>query len=134
MGAEDFSYVIRARARDDGLPRRAAGGDDPETAPQNHSNLVVFDEAAMALGVALYAAAALSDEAQPGTGSGTGQVPGSGDPVLAVRPKQARQPNRPDPPTPHDRTGWARRLGATRRTRTTHEQLVGCRTNGRGAR
>ena len=32
---------------------------DPATAPQNHSNLVVFDEPSMALGVALYAAAAL---------------------------------------------------------------------------
>ena len=33
--------------------------EDPATAPQNHSNLVVFDEPSMALGVALYAAAAL---------------------------------------------------------------------------
>jgi len=31
----------------------------PATAPQNHSNLVVFDEAAMAVGVALFAAAGL---------------------------------------------------------------------------
>ena len=34
---------------------------DPATAPQNHSNLVVFEEAPMATGVALYAAAALAD-------------------------------------------------------------------------
>jgi hippurate hydrolase len=61
MGAEDFSYVIErvpgmmafVGARPDGL--------DPATAPQNHSNLVEFDEAAMAVGVALYAAAALAD-------------------------------------------------------------------------
>ena len=32
---------------------------DPETVPQNHSNLVVFDEEAMPVGVALYAAVAL---------------------------------------------------------------------------
>ncbi len=35
--------------------------EDPATAPQNHSNLVVFEEETMALGVALYAAAALAD-------------------------------------------------------------------------
>jgi amidohydrolase len=59
MGAEDFSYVTERvpgmmaflGSRPDGL--------DPATAPQNHSNLVVFDEPAMAIGVALYAAAAL---------------------------------------------------------------------------
>lgn len=32
---------------------------DPATAPQNHADLVVFDEGAMAPGIALYAAAAL---------------------------------------------------------------------------
>jgi hippurate hydrolase len=31
-------------------------GIDPETAPKNHSNLVVFDEDALPVGVALYAA------------------------------------------------------------------------------
>jgi len=59
MGAEDFSYVLQRvpgvmaflGARPDGL--------DPATAPENHSNLVVFDEPAMALGVALYTAVAL---------------------------------------------------------------------------
>jgi amidohydrolase len=59
MGAEDWSYVLQRvpgamaflGARPDGL--------DPETAPENHSNLVIFDEAAMALGVALYTAVAL---------------------------------------------------------------------------
>jgi metal-dependent amidase/aminoacylase/carboxypeptidase family protein len=34
-------------------------GLDPATAPLNHSNLVVFDEEAMAVGVALYAAVAI---------------------------------------------------------------------------
>lgn len=59
MGAEDFSYVLERvpgamaflGARPDGL--------DPATAPQNHSDRVVFDEPAMAVGIALYAAVAL---------------------------------------------------------------------------
>jgi len=56
MGAEDWSYVLQkipgvmvslgARPRD----RKLTGY------PQNHSNLVVFDEDAMAVGAALYAA------------------------------------------------------------------------------
>lgn len=58
MGAEDWSYVLQripgmmvnlgARPRD----RELAGF------PQNHSNLVVFEEDAMAVGVALYTAVA----------------------------------------------------------------------------
>jgi amidohydrolase len=61
MGAEDFSYVIeRVPGMMAFLGARPASA-DPETAPQNHSNLVVFDEAPMALGVALYAAAALAE-------------------------------------------------------------------------
>jgi amidohydrolase len=59
MGAEDFSYVLQqvpgAMAFLGGRP----AGLDPATAPQNHSNLVVFDESAMPTGVALYAAVAL---------------------------------------------------------------------------
>jgi len=59
MGAEDFSYVIeRVPGMMAFLGARPAS-EDPETAPQNHSNLVVFEEDPMALGVALYAAAAL---------------------------------------------------------------------------
>ena len=66
MGAEDFSYVIeRVPGMMAFLGARPAS-DDPETAPQNHSNLVVFDEAPMALGVALYAAAALDVVDEPG--------------------------------------------------------------------
>jgi len=58
MGAEDWSYVLEkvpgmmaflgARPRDR----------DAEGYPHNHSNLAVFDEDAMAVGVALYAAVA----------------------------------------------------------------------------
>jgi hippurate hydrolase len=59
MGAEDFSYVLQqvpgALAFVGGMP----DGLDPATAPKNHSNLVVFDEAAMPVGVALYAAVAI---------------------------------------------------------------------------
>ncbi len=59
MGAEDFSYVLQqvpgAMAFLGGTPP----GLDPATGPQNHSNLVVFDEPAMAVGVALYAAVAI---------------------------------------------------------------------------
>ena len=59
MGAEDFSYVIeRVPGMMAFLGARPAA-EDPETAPQNHSNLVVFEEEPMALGVAIYAAAAL---------------------------------------------------------------------------
>jgi len=59
MGAEDFSYVIeRVPGMMAFLGARPAS-EDPDTAPQNHSNLVIFEEAPMALGVALYAAAAI---------------------------------------------------------------------------
>ncbi len=55
MGAEDFAYVLGrvpgalafVGARPDGV--------DPDTAPPNHSNRVVFDESAMAAGVAVHA-------------------------------------------------------------------------------
>src|SRR5262245_44517119 len=59
MGAEDFSYVLQrvpgAMAFLGGMP----AGIDPETAPKNHSNVVVFDEDAMPVGVALYASVAI---------------------------------------------------------------------------
>ncbi len=59
LGAEDFSYVTeRVPGMMAFLGARPAG-EDPATAPQNHSNHVVFDEAAMAVGVALFTAAAL---------------------------------------------------------------------------
>ena len=59
MGAEDFSYVLAevpgALAFLGGCPP----GTDPGRAAPNHSNRVVFDEAAMAAGVAVYAGLAL---------------------------------------------------------------------------
>ena len=59
MGAEDFSYVLQkvpgAMAF---LGARPADRPLAET-PQNHSNRVVFDETALPVGVALYAAVAL---------------------------------------------------------------------------
>jgi metal-dependent amidase/aminoacylase/carboxypeptidase family protein len=59
MGAEDFSYVLQnvpgAMMFLGGTPR----GVDPATAAPNHSNRVLFDEPAMAVGTALYATAAL---------------------------------------------------------------------------
>ena len=59
MGAEDFSYVLQkvpgAMAHLGGRPADV----DPTTAPQNHSNRVVFDEDAMTVGAALHAAVAL---------------------------------------------------------------------------
>ena len=54
MGAEDFSYVLQQ------VPGAMAfvGARPPEvdvaTAPMNHSNRVVFDESAMAAGIATY--------------------------------------------------------------------------------
>ena len=59
MGAEDFSYVLEqvpgAMAFLGACPPEL----DPVTAPGNHSNLVVFDEDALPVGVAVYAAMAL---------------------------------------------------------------------------
>ena len=59
MGAEDFSYVLNrlpgAMLFLGGTPE----GKDPATAAPNHSNRVLFDEAAMQNGVALYSALAL---------------------------------------------------------------------------
>jgi amidohydrolase len=59
LGAEDFSYVLqRVPGMMAFLGARPAGLELDE-APQNHSNLVVFDEPPMALGAATYAAVAL---------------------------------------------------------------------------
>jgi amidohydrolase len=59
MGAEDFSYVLQKVPGAMAFLGAVPGGVDPESVPQNHSNLVVFDEAAMPVGIALYAAVAL---------------------------------------------------------------------------
>ena len=59
MGAEDWSYVLQqvpgAMMFLGGTPE----GQNPATAAPNHSNRVVFDEPAMATGIAAYAAVAL---------------------------------------------------------------------------
>jgi amidohydrolase len=59
MGAEDFSYVLQQVPGMMAFLGARPDGQDPATAPQNHSNRVVFDEPAMALGAALYASVAL---------------------------------------------------------------------------
>ena len=59
MGAEDFSYILQAVPGAMAFVGARRDGPDPATAPQNHSNMVVFDEPAMAVGVALYAAVAI---------------------------------------------------------------------------
>jgi hippurate hydrolase len=59
MGAEDFSYVLQQVPGAMTYLGARPAEVDPATAPQNHSNLVVFDEAALAVGVALYAEVAI---------------------------------------------------------------------------
>jgi hippurate hydrolase len=64
MGAEDFSYVLQQVPGAMAFLGARPGGLDPATAPQNHSNVVVFEEEPMALGVALHVAVALRHLAQ----------------------------------------------------------------------
>jgi amidohydrolase len=59
MGAEDFSYVLQRIPGMMAFLGARPAGLELAAAPQNHSNLVVFDEPAMALGAATYAAVAL---------------------------------------------------------------------------
>ncbi len=59
MGAEDFSYVLQQVPGAMAFVGARPADQDPATAPQNHSNVVVFDEPAMAVGVALYTAVAV---------------------------------------------------------------------------
>jgi hippurate hydrolase len=59
MGAEDFSYVLERYPGAMAFLGACPPGVDPEQAPANHSNLVVFDEAALSSGVAMYAGVAL---------------------------------------------------------------------------
>jgi hippurate hydrolase len=56
MGAEDFSYVLQRVPGAIAFLGATPVGLDPAAVPQNHSNLVVFDEDALPVGVALYAA------------------------------------------------------------------------------
>ncbi len=59
MGAEDFSYVLQRVPGTMLFLGARPPGEDPATAPGNHSNRVVFHEPAMAVGAAMYAAVAL---------------------------------------------------------------------------
>jgi amidohydrolase len=60
MGAEDFSFVLqRVPGAMFFLGARPAS-EDPDTAPMNHSNRVIYDEDAMPSGAALHAAVALA--------------------------------------------------------------------------
>ncbi len=63
MGSEDFSYVLAKVPGAMAFLGACPPGIDPEDAPANHSNRVVFDESALVHGVAIYAAFAL-DAAQ----------------------------------------------------------------------
>src|SRR5829696_6979943 len=60
MGAEDWSYVLQRVPGAMSFLGACPPGIDPAAAPANHSNRVVFDEDAMAVGVATYAAVALA--------------------------------------------------------------------------
>jgi hippurate hydrolase len=59
MGAEDFSYVLQQVPGAMFFLGARPAGEDPDTAPANHSNKVVFEEEPMAAGVATYVAVAL---------------------------------------------------------------------------
>jgi amidohydrolase len=59
MGAEDWSYVLQKVPGSMMFLGGTSPGLSPATAPANHSNRVMFDEDAMADGIALYAGMAL---------------------------------------------------------------------------
>jgi amidohydrolase len=59
MGSEDFSYVLQQVPGAMAFLGATPPGVDPRTAAPNHSNLVRFDEDAMPVGMAMYAAYAL---------------------------------------------------------------------------
>jgi hippurate hydrolase len=59
MGAEDWSYVLQRVPGAMAFLGACPPGQRPGTPPGNHSNKVVFDEDAMPVGVATYAAVAL---------------------------------------------------------------------------
>ena len=59
MGAEDFSFVLQQVPGAMAFVGARPVDQDPATAPANHSNKVIFDEAAMAVGMAAYVAVAL---------------------------------------------------------------------------
>lgn len=77
MGAEDFSYVLQRVPGAMAFLGACPPGVDPDDAAPNHSNRVVFDEDAMANGVAMYAAFAL-DVLRP---AGAGGPAGTAEPA-----------------------------------------------------
>ena len=54
MGAEDFSYVLQQVPGAMAFVGARPPDEDPATAPMNHSNHVIFDESAMAAGIATF--------------------------------------------------------------------------------
>jgi len=68
MGSEDFSYVLQRVPGAMAFLGACPPSLDPETAPSNHSSQVVFDEDALPVGVATYAALALRQLARPAAG------------------------------------------------------------------
>ena len=60
MGAEDFAYVLQRVPGAMAFLGACPPGAEPATVAGNHSNLVVFDEAVLPDGAALYAAMALT--------------------------------------------------------------------------
>ncbi|MBB4687615.1 M20 metallopeptidase family protein [Amycolatopsis jiangsuensis] len=61
MAAEDFSYVLQRVPGAFAFLGGCPPDHSPDEAPANHSNRVVFDEAALASGVAMYAGFALEN-------------------------------------------------------------------------
>ena len=59
MGAEDWSYVLQQVPGSMMFLGGTPEGQNPATAPPNHSNRVMFDEPAMVTGIATYTAVAL---------------------------------------------------------------------------
>ena len=59
LGSEDFSYVLQQVPGAIAFLGACRPGRDPATEPSNHSSQVVFDESALPVGVATYAALAL---------------------------------------------------------------------------
>jgi len=65
MGAEDFSYILERLPGAFAFLGARPPAVDPATAPINHSNRVVFDESAMAVGAGIHTALALRYLAAP---------------------------------------------------------------------
>lgn len=71
MGAEDFSYVLQRVPGAMAFLGACPPGVPPAQAPDCHSNRVVFEEDAMAVGAAVHAAVALRAGLLPGAGPST---------------------------------------------------------------